>query len=319
MQSREMFSAPGIPETDEAKEKREEEALIYLIELKKLKGKDTRQWQELFKHIDFDLIKKILERVAGRCGIKPEEMNFVASDRVYYSYDWLDSGSYASEVNIIQISGQGAFGEHYVSEQVDTLHALMHEEIHAVSRNTCTGFSDVETEVGSITTSIELQTGLQQGKREAGDYKRSFNALNEGVVEKLARELTLEYMNETGWNSGSVWDPDGKRAFMNLLNSHADEMAYPYPIILVDSLVNKLGEKSGQDKRVIWQALVRALMHGEKFEEEDVALLFAESFGSEFVRDLSELNARSEIDILKFIVKYDLAELSSVDRMKLGL
>ncbi len=58
---------------------------------------------------------------------------------------------------------------------------------------------------------------------------------------------------------------------------------------IVDQIVRQLALKNGQSEKVAWEALVHAYFQGENFEDPQIEQLFAETFGPDFIKDLSKL------------------------------
>lgn len=330
--SREMFSAPEIPEDPEKTRQREQAAVEGFAEHQK--GKDTPEWQEHFGRIDFPLLKKCLAKIAARGQIAEDKMNFVDSDRVFLNNHRYPDGQYFPDTNIISIydrkidvapslggddmTNEGSkqdVEKGYGNLDMNKLSILAHEETHALSRNVCVGWiQDHKNEVSLTDQSgydrFDSTNSIQIGKyaRSKHSPSRLFRALNEGVVEKLSREVAVDYMEEAGWDARWV------RSFKKTMAESPDKLVYSVEVLLVDVLTSKLAEKSGQHERVAWEAIIQGLLHGETFEESEVVALFEESFGPDFLNELSVLNTQSQIDntkVLQFIKKYNLRELDS--------
>ncbi len=178
------------------------------------------------------------------------------------------------------------------------LAVLAHEETHAVSRNICMWNTYEHPDRRTEEYVDYKQSGLFRKLGEEGiNFRRSgrvssiyrnsnfgclFDALNEGVVEKLSREITVAYAER------SRWPEDRVSAYKTAVASDQG-FSYNLEVSLVNAMVKRLATKNQQSERVCWEALVQALLNGETLENQDVVKLFEESFGPSFLDNLSKL------------------------------
>lgn len=88
-------------------------------------------------------------------------------------------------------------------------------------------------------------------------------------------------------------------------------MSYASEVDLIERAMKRLAKKNQQSEKVVWEALVRGLMEGEDLENEEIKALFRESFGPDFLKELSEMDPEQgdesySAKLSAFIKKYEL-------------
>ncbi|MDP1688688.1 MAG: hypothetical protein Q8L47_00975 [bacterium] len=240
--------------------------------------------------------------------------------------------------------------ELYGSREIKLIHMLIHEETHAASRHLCISalpmlvdpssdefakrWLEDPREQESFPNFMELHLRSKQlEKEQVRKYKQSgyarnildeeekeiyfpkegvsqpsrytlFGVLNEGVVEKLARQLTLLYLPQSGMPKDDI------NQYKNNIEGKHDELVYSYEVALIDAIVKKIVSVSQINEDVVWGALVRGLFEGETFSDPEVKKLFEETFGSDFLVELSQLQiglfASYDNSMRKILEKYGL-------------
>src|SRR3989339_455087 len=277
--------------------------------------------------VNFDLLKKIYADIASRCGITSDKFNFIDRGNIVRGYHVSQYDPETNLVFIQdpnqRIEDGGRSNETYDQSVLHEygaigyrqLHTLIHEEGHSVSRNVAVvadvifpprdPFSGEEEDKKDrkITLPIFIQSGCMVSYREAfyqgkhsvdnatnyikdGKPIKKYNgmsALNEGITEKLSREVMLRYLDELGTDSADV-----QRIKDTFQKNKAESLSYAHEVNMIERIIDKLASKNGQTKKVAWEAFVHAYFSGETFEEEDIGQLFSETFGPEFLKDLSK-------------------------------
>lgn len=313
--SRESFSAPGVQEDPVKTARRDNEVTESFA--KDGKPMRTPELEQLLDKYDFDLIRQNFLRIAEKSGISPEKLNFVPRERIIEVNPLIHTGAYDFRNNMILLAranGPATFwvrsqeeldsetAEVFGSYEIKQLAMLVHEETHAVSRNICIwGQSDPRQADDDDPMSFN-QSGFSQ---KHGSRDLLYVALNEGAVEKLARELTIDYLRQKGWSV------DDRSVYEKSVNKNVFDSPYSFEVALVNNLVKRLALKNGQDEQSCWNAIVHALLNGESFEDKDVVQLFEESFGPDFLNDLSKIERSSprygpDDHTREFIKKYSL-------------
>lgn len=195
--------------------------------------------------------------------------------------------------------------ETYGSIRFEMLHTLIHEEGHAVSRQILLFLKRKikNSEVHSSKETVAEQSGvcssfaylpeeLESFPSDFRDFIKNgemdrkytgFLALNEGITEKLSREILLEYLKANG-NSG-----DSAAVLVQSIDSNNPQLPYSREVFIVDAIVDRIASKSGVSKQTVWQSLIRAYFSGESFNNQEIEELFNDTFGHDFLRELSQL------------------------------
>ena len=281
---REFYSEPSVPEDPEVTRQREQEEIHRL--LVRPEGKCSREMQESLDRINFVLLKKIFLEVAVRCGINEDGLNFLENNRIFGISEDFGSGEYQTKGNIILL-GEGPrvnflkdrdknrAKEVYGSSDICLLATLIHEEVHAISKNIC---------MGDITQSGYNRGGSGQESFQGEEIRVIFYALNEGVVEKLSREIVLEYLRRAGLPEKET------TIYRETVLKRPKELNYYREVTLVNTIIKKLSEETGQSEEAVFESFIRGLLEGEKFENTEAAELFKKVFGPEFLKDLSAID-----------------------------
>lgn len=290
--SREFFEASGEPEDIEKVKKREEEA-----RQKRVEGKAVQELEILFEEVDFDLLEKIFERIGKKSGINPEEMNFLRKERIGFSLDYF--GSYDPEANIITLNTRS------VSERARKLdiywlhflvYVLCHEESHATAKIVCKGLREFASPFDHYDR--ERQVGYSQykgGEWEISEAKPSaeflFDLFDEGVTEKLGREVFIEYVTSSGFFG---------RKELETFFAKGDELKMPYavPYKFVEALITRMSHETGIDQDIVWQAIIRGQREGENLMRQDLQEFFSEMISPDFLSRLALIKSDEEFEDL---------------------
>ena len=305
--SREIFLSSGEPEGESQTRKREEEARIRLVE----KTRKDPELQKILERVDFDTLRGIFEKIVERLGINPKAMNFIGSERIsHLTSDWL-VGSYSTYENIIDLwyAGIEANAEAQdIDPCIATIATLCHEEAHATARVEC---YDIEKWAPWPLAHIEsgrLGYALWP-KNKPSD--RIFYLFNEGVTEKLGREVFREYLRITNYP-----DKEVVSAFERALTEKPNEMPYGVPVKFVDMLIVKICHETGVSNELVWNALVRGMYEGEEFNDPKLRELFAEMILPDFLDKLSQANSISQIEELMDTLVLSEKDASGIESIK---
>ena len=282
---REVFinSKPVDQERDhtpiaEIKKAREE----HTIEVSGISVEQFNSYKETFlKGVDFEKLRTIFTNIYRRSGFDPQTMNFIGPEGIILFQPAGVRGMYEVGRNCISIAPENMLmpiedGRSYERAFFNMILALIHEQTHAVSKN----ISSAQYR-GDYEQSKTMQTGYTVMMNGA---RRFFEQFNEGVVEKLARQIADEYFEQVGWTKEDV------EAYKKRKEEHPETMHYAENIQTVEFIVDRVSEFAGVSKTTVFEALVSGLMHGEIFKEEEVKDLFAQAFGWDFLSRLSTLN-----------------------------
>lgn len=272
--------------------------------------------------VDFKRLREIFSNVYRRSGFPVESMNFVDQERVFLGMAG-GIGMYSGKNNDITLfpynlppnaqantnTGWGRLFRDlrdkveysYGNVAMQMITILIHEETHAVSRNICigprkfnfasdysqSGFSRHADAGSRKWKEKDIPTFRDEPIAHASSGGEIFDMLNEGVIEKLAQQVTDEYLAQSGWKQADVATYQGNK------KNHPEKLAYPEEVALIDFIVAKIAQSVGIPKETVFQALIRGAMEGETFANEEVQELFSETFDDDFLKKMSKLQDSS--------------------------
>lgn len=301
--SREYFTPAGDPMDEEVIREREEEARIKKVCIPKSEPVISErelynEWQTVLNDVNFETISEIFAEHMKRSGVEGTP-NVLSSDRITPISAHLGSEfTYSPAENIIYLSPMGLekrYGRLY--SRLGTLHALMHEETHAVSKLAHRGSLGIETKSVKEGDKFFTQTGYQYYESRRGsdgnwEAINLFEYFNEGVVEKFSGEVFDEYLKR---------DPDfspplEKRAFKKFLTIQQRArkfrvQRYWREVNLVDALIDRISVVLELPKEVVWKSIVCGLLTGERFSSPEVRDGFAQIFSKDFLEKLRQYNS----------------------------
>lgn len=264
---------------------------------------NSQEFKELLSKVDFDVLEEIFMEKYGR-PFYLKDLNFLRPGRIVGDFHEPHGtiGSYDSELNAIHVyskalrkdlqkSGDG------VSFQIHLLEVITHEETHAISRSACQGGREAE----SWLTLFKPRTKkIKSGYREIETRVRGvreevvsslYEAFDEGVNEKMSREIVLEYLKKTGVSSDMI----GAYAAIRKEKGH-----YQTHVQFVDDVVNDISRHSEVPESQVWRALVGGKLNGESIGQ-DHKEFFAELFYPSFLQEL--MRAKSHKDVVRMMFK----------------
>jgi len=231
--------------------------------------------------VDFDLLKSIFLDYARKAGVPEGGMNFVSKDRIRASVDApLMAGQYNGFDNLIGISYPEATRGHQEEDAfMAVLSTLVHEETHAVARNLVKTKTNEKMTTGRPEISIHID-GVKSGYAIMNEGQaRVLEGFNEGMVEKLSREVRDRYL----------------AARPNLAptqeNKERARGAYQSEVMLVEALIKRIAKEVELPEDMIWGGFVRGLFQGDEINKGELATAFAEMLGEEFIEKLSTMKS----------------------------
>lgn len=309
--SREIFKASGEPE--------KAERVAEMDELGRREAESVKKNPELEKilsKVDFDLLKSILQRVAARSNINPDTLNFLGPARIaHQAHDWAAAGTYHPGKNTIGLSYeriQNRAEDFNLDINFVTLALLFHEEVHATSKVKCLG---LESQLGQYPFKKRMQIGYRQHiveiKSPEDLYKPAllYDLFNEGVTEKLSREVFSEYVRRIG-----RFDKKDIQRYENAWYERPEEMSYEIPMELVETFINKISDAAGIGRKTVWHALIRGMYEGEEFQDQELRTLFSELIAPDFLNRLAQANTAR---LRKLILELREEKISKPEKIKL--
>lgn len=227
--------------------------------------KDPRL-ETILQKIDLDVLKVIFLDYAKKAGLEPDDVNLLGLDRIKHkTWDSTMNGQYNSLKNLAALNYDNIASAAGQPDNVrfQTLQTLVHEQTHAVSRNIVLAF--VIKRMGRIDISVtDCKSGY--GNNDI------FTAFNEGVVEKLSREITQRYIQA---------DPKFKAA-----DEARVQLSYEPEVAIVEAIITKISEDVGISAETVWGAIIRGLIEGTNFADSELKQEFDSTFGPRFVEKL---------------------------------
>lgn len=212
---------------------------------------DEFNLDELKKKIDFDILRSIFDRIAKKTGVT--KYRFPIQDRVYDFPSLLPENAgagYFPLFNSIVIDTGGVTRQFTKLEckELSVLYTLIHEQVHAASTQW-------------------LTTGYSRAAENMYSY------FNEGVTDKLALEITMEYIRATAFGGGetrmrhAMYDEPNTRGSFNVEYMLS---TYPKEINLVDHMIDKISQTTEVPKDIVWHAIVRSMYEREEISDKTI-------------------------------------------------
>jgi len=172
---------------------------------------------------------------------------------------------------------------------------LTHEEIHATSRVECRG---LETPLHRTGDRVDETVGYARRtvSKDAGEgglkVIEIYNLIDEGIVQKLAREIFFEYARARGYPENKI------KAIEKSWQNHPDKVAYGKEIIFVEKLIDTISAKTGTSPIKVWESFIRGLYEGEDLTDKELNELFAEYISPDFLKKLAHANTSEALELL---------------------
>jgi hypothetical protein len=174
------------------------------------------------------------------------------------------------------------------------LKTLIHEQTHAATNASCIDSQVID---GVVSFPLKLQTGYNHSFVYEGlEAEKYYTLFNEGVTEKLARQMTIDYLEH---HPDFVSQQDRDK-FIEMV-SEGTVGTYDVMVAFVEAMVSKIAESSGISEKVAWEGLLQGQFSGHNFQDKEIADLMDEMFGKYFNIRLGRLSSRLEA---KNLIKY---------------
>lgn len=183
------------------------------------------------------------------------------------------SGRYNSLTNIIILSPE-KMRELFPNNEplLTVLAVLAHEETHAVIKNQITADIQITRNGNNEKRKINTLDGIN-GYRKNDNF-RSFN---EGMVEKLSREVRDRYV---------ATKPD----LLKISDPKKTEV-YNFEVDIVNALIKRISKEVGVSEQTVWQGFIRGLFEGENLQDPELLEAFNAMFDKEFIEKLSRVES----------------------------
>lgn len=233
------------------------------------------EFEEALSGINLDLMRRLIQEEAEKCGReKGSSLNFLEMTRIgeietRAKDDSVPISFYDSSTNEIQVDFTGM--EQQAERQNPFLSkegfkaylvaVLTHEQLHAATELQALGY-----------------VGYQ--------HFTSYQVWNEGVTEKLARELTGKYFKSSA-------------DFQKI--DQAKSYNYESAVLLIDAVIAKISEQTGFDQETVWNAIKRGMFENTSLETKELQELLDGTLPIDFFKRLRTMSTTNEAEIHELI------------------
>lgn len=257
------------------------------VRLSQEKPESYSCFKGLLGKIEKDTLWDVYKHYAEKSGVPKGVLNNIL-DRIYL-------GELPDEVgaHFDFLSNAIVFNEKIVQNlsQEEFLLLLSHELVHATSYVNI--FESKEEK------EISVDVGFQNSSAWVG--------FNEGVTERLAQEISIEYSRRSGEDTTEVRKKivaTGERMFLySIFMSHVGEIA------------RRIDENAGLEQGTAWRAMIKGAFTGELLKSPQLEELLKETFGLDFVNRYEKIGLLSSFkDLGEFDSNYEMRPLHKDSR-----
>ena len=303
MKNREFLYQSGEPVDPHKVSEYQEKQRSLLVE----QFKKDPQVEGVLGRFRFDVLTDIFAEHFKKLNIPEKSINVLTAEHIHSGT--LACGSYILEDNLIALSLENIKARFKgVSHwELAVIRTLIHEETHAVSFRRCLGLPYFEHQKADERGeklrrgekfynelqsgySRQISAGVAGEMPESMQLQRLFVNFNEGVVEKLSREVFSQYVKKDS-NFATKKDVEN---FKQQLIENPKAPPYEREVLLVEALVERLAKEAGIPEEVVWGGFVRGLFEGEKLEDEELREMFSSMFSEVFMERLLTFKSDEE-------------------------
>ncbi len=246
----------------------------------------SAEFNEALNGLDLELIKRLIQEEALKSGReKGSNLNFLDQGRIgeiearghesSMPISFYNSATNEIEVDFNGLAEQAERQNPFLTKEglkAYLVAVLIHEELHAATELQALGY-----------------VGYQ--------HFRSYQVWNEGVTEKLARELTEKYYKTTA--DFSQYD-------------QSKSYNYESAVLLLDVVIAKLSAATGFDQQTVWNAIKRGMFENTSLESKELQELFEQTLPADFFKNLRTANPLNETEIHTLIEKMNQGSLEKI-------
>jgi hypothetical protein len=241
------------------------------------KQERSKELIEFLNIIDFSSLHQIFSEYTRGAGLILDDTNFVGPENIEDSKhstatSYFDPGP-PPRIGLNMEKVKKLSRLTFKSFNVQALEALCHEEGHGISKHT----------VRKNNRTYEDKSGYSIILKNRNEQPiRLFSMFDEGVTEKMGREVARKYA-ET--------HPD----FANKYSKISYESAYQGPVDFVHAFIRRLSREIGFSEDTVWQAIIRSKVEGFDFFEKEIREMFGDMFGEQFLDNLARTSNIKDI------------------------
>ena len=265
--------------------------------------------KEILGTFNMQHLKEVFYEYLKKSGVPIENANGVALERIFVYPREDASAVYESFENVIAFSiSDKPFLEakSYKSKEGTIPEELLmkmqiyfiHETCHAFSRNRIYSLgidAPISKIRGESGYDIEESTYSEHTDEPPSELSRSLEAFNEGVTQRIAEEVFLEYQRRIGKST------EAERFLESFVRGNAESF-WRYSICSnqVDFMCETIGEYVGVPKVVVWNSIKRGYFEKPELYNEGTIGLFEETFGKDFLKEHAALSNQTSIRDLAY-------------------
>lgn len=245
---------------------------------------ESRQQEKIEVHnlldtLDFERLKTIFSsmiqpsrkadvNILGREAIGPEDEESGNLDDATGIYDIKKNKIY---LNTSQIN---KWPEEY--KNLAIINLVSHEMTHGISRVQCENNSLIFKDTGFRTSTIK-----NNGKRQI-----FFTLFDEAVTEKIAKQITLRYI-------------DGEKNRTELIQKLKGVGSnYDSYIVFLDKFINLLAKNTGFPEQVIWEGILESYINGEDLFDQELRTNLEETLYKGILDDIAKIKTENDADTI---------------------
>lgn len=239
------------------------------------------QFSELLKSFDFDTLDKLINDRAREVGYTDITLQSLRAD-TFYELTSDKKGDYDPESKRIGI-GIRKVEQDAAQSGIDATklaaHGIIHEEMHAVS-----GQHHI---IEYRPFKLSVQVGFDQREQTK---PRMFWLWNEGVTEKLAREIYWKYASAK--DSATAEDIKTYMEKIEEYGRSANEFYQP-EVDLVNAFIERMAKEIGDSPTLVWNSIVHGLLRGERWSAGEIEEWTRDILPPNFMGDLERFSTHS--------------------------
>jgi hypothetical protein len=239
--------------------------------------------------LDFEKLKGVFLEELRKSGVPEENINIGVLDKIiaFPNGNDLIGSMYYAFINRIAFSANSKSFIELKQQMIDTGRLspdilmgvqllFIHEVCHAFSR-VRVDFVDVgenasiyNQNVGYSVSKISIENG------EPASSVKLFETFNEGVTQRIAEEVFLEYSKRVGIS-------EEIKSFLIKLNSSPLSLQYRVYENQVDLICERISDYVGIPKDVVWKGFKRGYFEKPELFHKETLELFRDTFGDDFL------------------------------------
>lgn len=231
----------------------------------------TKEELKVIKYINKYLNEEFKELgIKEKVGIKPEQIHLLPTD----TYNRLHTISSKEKLRAFFYGPNQAvyIDKHDAKTRLDLYKTIFHEAVHAVSFSKFGIKKEKERP-------FQYRSGYDTMVEGSKEHEH-FCGLNEMVVDKVVPEILAKHKKELTKE-------------LKITSEEEKQGIHYYPSYILDTIIEKIAEKKGEDKEATWKRFKKGLFTGEMMHLREVE----RTFGKGSLRMLAALESGTKKDL----------------------